>query len=133
MYRTRKPSGNIFSMSRSRLLLLIWLLTAPLVLPAQKSKTTKSQKSSKVVKAAPKATPNPVEDEKKVRDLVAFFQFMLNTLGSKQTSARDKDILITESYSKIFFDNKVQIEDDLDMDRKVITNKDVTAYLKDVD
>src|SRR6478752_221393 len=135
MHLTRKHSGNIFSMSRNRLLLFVLLLIVPMLSHAQKSKTSKSQKSSKtkVVKAAPKVAPNPVEDEKKVRDLVAFFQFMLNTLGSKQTSTRDKDVLITESYSKIFRDNKVQIEDDLDTDRKVITNKDVTAYLKDVD
>ena len=44
-----------------------------------------------------------------------------------------KEVLITESYSKIFRDSKVQIEDDLDEARDVITNKDVVAYLKDVD
>src|SRR6478736_8451311 len=136
MRLTKRLLENIFSMSRSRLLLFVLLLVVPLLSHAQKSKTAKSQKSSsktKVVKVAPKVAPNPVEDEKKVRDLVAFFQFMLNTLGSKQNSLLDKDVVITESYSKIFRDNKVQIEDDLDTDRKVITNKDVTAYLKDVD
>lgn len=114
---------------------------------AQKSKSSKSTKGNKsttakpattkppAVKTAPKVTvtPNATEDEQKVRDLVAFFQFMLNTLGSKNTSTRDKDVLITESYAKIFRDNHVQIEDDLDEDRKVTTNKDVVAYLKDVD
>ena len=58
---------------------------------------------------------------------------MLNTLGNVNTSSRDKDVLITESYSKIFRDGKVQVEDDLDEEREVITNKDVVAYLKDVD
>ncbi|HYG20193.1 MAG TPA: leucine-rich repeat domain-containing protein [Ohtaekwangia sp.] len=71
--------------------------------------------------------------EQKVRDMVAFLEYVLNTLGSSTTSSRDKDVLITESYTKIFRDAKVQIEDDLDADRKVITNKDVQAYLKDVD
>ena len=42
-------------------------------------------------------------------------------------------MLITESYTKIFRDAKVQVEDDLVEKRNVITNKDVQAYLKDVD
>jgi Leucine-rich repeat (LRR) protein len=77
--------------------------------------------------------PDPAEHEQKVRDIVAFLQYVLNTIGSKETSARDKDVLIRESYMKIFRDDKVQIEDDLDENRSVITNKDVQAYLKDVD
>lgn len=68
-----------------------------------------------------------------VRDMVGFFEYMLNTLGSKETSARDKDVIITQSFSKIFRDADVQVEDDLDENRDVITNKDVAAYLKDVD
>jgi Leucine-rich repeat (LRR) protein len=71
--------------------------------------------------------------EQKVKDMVAFLEYVLNTLGSSATSARDKDVLITESYTKIFRDSKVQIEDDLVEKRNVITNKDVQAYLKDVD
>jgi len=67
-----------------------------------------------------------------VRQMVSFFEYMLNTLGDKKTSARDKDVIITQSYEKIFRDDKVQIEDDLDENRDVITNKDVSAYLKDV-
>ncbi len=77
--------------------------------------------------------PDPAEHEQKVRDIVAFLQYVLNTIGSKETSARDKDVLIRESYTKIFRDDKVQVEDDLDEARSVITNKDVQAYLKDVD
>src|SRR5690606_13632804 len=76
--------------------------------------------------------PDPAEHEQKVRDIVAFLQYVLNTIGSKETSAREKDVLIRESYTKIFRDSKVQVEDDLDEDRSVITNKDVQAYLKDV-
>ncbi len=75
----------------------------------------------------------PLKHEQEVRDMVNFFQFMLNTLGDATTANRDKDVLVLESYSKIFRDAKVQVEDDLDPERKVITNKDVTAYLKDVD
>lgn len=82
---------------------------------------------------AQETRPDPAKHEQKVRDMVAFLEYVLNTLGSRETSARDKDVLIRESYTKIFRDSKVQIEDDLDDERKVITNKDVQAYLKDVD
>lgn len=105
--------------------------------PVKKTATTQKPKEEKP-KVPPKAKVDDAnrdasEDEKKVRDMVAFLEFMLNTIGSSSTSNRDKDVLITESYSKIFRDDKVQIEDDLDQNRTVITNKDVTAYLKDVD
>ncbi|MCM0042950.1 MAG: leucine-rich repeat domain-containing protein [Algoriphagus sp.] len=69
----------------------------------------------------------------KVEDQVQFLEFLLNTVGNPQTSARDKDVIIRESYLKIFRDGKVQVEDDLLLDRKVVTNKDVTAYLKDIE
>ncbi|MFD2200624.1 leucine-rich repeat domain-containing protein [Shivajiella indica] len=69
----------------------------------------------------------------KVEDQIQFLEYFLNTLGSHETPNRDKDVIIRESYQKIFRDGKVQVEDDLLLDRKVITNKDITAYLKDVD
>lgn len=69
----------------------------------------------------------------KVEDQVRFLEYFLNTVGSKDTPARDKDVIIRESYTKIFRDGKVQVEDDLLGDRKVITNKDITAYLKDIE
>lgn len=69
----------------------------------------------------------------KVEDQVQFLEFLLNTVGNTQTSARDKDVIIRESYLKIFRDGKVQVEDDLLQDRKVVTNKDVTAYFKDIE
>lgn len=65
--------------------------------------------------------------------LVRFFQFTLNTLGDSGTPAREKDIIIQESYLKFFQSPTVQVEDDLVPDRSVVTNKDVQAYLKDVD
>jgi hypothetical protein len=69
----------------------------------------------------------------KVEDQILFLEFLLNTVGNAETSARDKDVIIRESYLKIFRDAKVQVEDDLLQDRKVVTNKDVTAYLKDIE
>lgn len=71
--------------------------------------------------------------ENRVEDQVRFLEYLLNTLGSKNTNQRDKEVIIKESYQKIFLSAEVQIEDDLNESRKVITNKDVTAYLKDVD
>lgn len=73
------------------------------------------------------------ELSQKVDDQVRFLEYFLNTVGSSETNSRDKDVIIRESYKKIFRDEKVQVEDDLLLDRKVITNKDVTAYLKDIE
>lgn len=99
------------------------------------AKTTPAQATKKEPKklANEPGIDNASGDEKRVRDIIAFLEFVLNTLGSESTPARDKEVVITESYSKIFRDAKVQIEDDLDQTRSVITNKDVPAYLKDVD
>jgi hypothetical protein len=69
----------------------------------------------------------------KVEDQIRFLEYLLNTIGSSETSTRDKDVIIRESYLKIFRDGTVQVEDDLVLDRKVVTNKDVTAYLKDIE
>lgn len=73
------------------------------------------------------------QHEQEVKDIIKFLEFILNTLGSSESSARDKDVLVTESFTKIFRDGKVQVEDDLVEKRNVITYKDVQAYLKDVD
>lgn len=73
------------------------------------------------------------DHEAQARDVVGFLEYLLNTLGNPSTSTRDKDVIINQSYTKIFRDSTVQIEDDLDENRDVVTNKDVQAYLKDVD
>ncbi|MEJ2005773.1 MAG: hypothetical protein P8X57_12620 [Cyclobacteriaceae bacterium] len=73
------------------------------------------------------------KEEQQVRDIISFLEYMLNTLGDPETSARDKDVIVNESYAKVFRDSTVQVEDDLDENRDVITNKDVQAYLKDVE
>jgi Leucine-rich repeat (LRR) protein len=102
--------------------------STPKTQPAQ----TKKEQPKKQVANEP-AIDAATSDDKRVRDIVAFLEFVLNTIGSESTPVRDKETVITESYSKIFRDSKVQVEDDLDATRNVITNKDVTAYLKDVD
>src|SRR5258706_3372881 len=117
---------------------VMWLVMLTFSAAAQKQKPQNPAKTGQttVVKQTKPATApaviDPAEGEKKVKDMVAFLGFMLNTLGNSTTSARDKDVLIAESYSKIFRDAKVQVEDDLDEERSVITNKDVVAYLKDI-
>lgn len=68
-----------------------------------------------------------------IRRLMGFLEFSLNTLGSSETSTKEKEIIINESYQKAFLHEKVQIEDDLDENREILTYKDVQAYLKDVD
>ncbi len=75
--------------------------------------------------------PDPKIEE--VQSLVDFYEYMLNTVGAEKTPTRDKEVIITESFKKIFENENVQIEDDLIPDRKVITNKNVSAYLRDVD
>lgn len=112
----------------------LWLFTVSLFfIGASVFAHDKPQRSAKIPAPPSESVVDQANDEEKVRDLVAFFQLLLNTLGSSSSSARDKDIIITESYSKIFRDAKVQVEDDLAGTRSTITNKDVVAYLKDVD
>lgn len=67
------------------------------------------------------------------QDLISFLEFTLNAIGDNELSPKEKDIIISKSFLKIFRDDKVQIEDDLDDSRETVTNKDVQAYLKDVD
>ena len=65
--------------------------------------------------------------------LVKFFEGTLNFLGDPSSTVQEKEIIINESFAKIFVNAEVQIEDDLDDHRDVPINKDVRAYLKDVD
>ena len=69
----------------------------------------------------------------RVKDLVAFLEYTLNNMGGDRLLQKEKDIIITQSYTKFFRDSEVQIEDDLDPNRSTVTNKDVQAYLKDID
>lgn len=70
---------------------------------------------------------------KQSEQLIKFMEFTFNTLGDPNVSTREKDIIINQSYLKFFATNKVQIEDDLVEGRFTVTNKDVQAYLKDID
>ena len=71
--------------------------------------------------------------EKEVKSLISYLEETLNFIGDSATMQQEKEIVFTESWSKIFIDDKVQVEDDLDVNRKTPINKDVQAYLKDID
>lgn len=71
--------------------------------------------------------------KKEATQLVNYFAYTLNLIGSPNTLAKEKEIIINQSYAKIFLNENVQIEDDLDEYRTVPTNKNVQAYLKDID
>ena len=70
--------------------------------------------------------------EKQVAQLVNYLQGTLNFLGDPTQPAKEKEIIVNESYLKIFTDSEVQIEDDLDKNRDVPIYKNVQAYLKDI-
>ena len=79
-------------------------------------------------------SPEKIEEYKaNVQNLVDFLEYSFNTLGNSNTTARDKDVIINQSYAKIFVNGEVQVEDDLDDNRETLINKDVQAYLKDID
>mgnify|MGYP003289685856 CR=1 FL=1 len=87
-----------------------------------------------VVKSQPHLSEKSIKEYKsQVEQMVGFLQSTLNFIGDPENSAHDKDIIFKESYTKIFRDANVQIEDDLDESRGVSINKDVQAYLKDID
>jgi Leucine-rich repeat (LRR) protein len=79
-------------------------------------------------------SPAQIEEyQAQAGQLVSFLQYMMNVLGDKSATTQDKETIIRQSYLKAFRDAEVQIEDDLDENRNVVTNKNVQAYLKDID
>ncbi len=67
------------------------------------------------------------------KQLISYLEGTLNFLGDPDELQSDKDIIFNSSYLKFFKNDQVQIEDDLDENREIPLNKDVQAYLKDVD
>ena len=55
--------------------------------------------------------------ESEINNMISYLEETMNFLGDSTTSALEKEIVFTESWSKIFIDDKVQIEDDLDVNR----------------
>lgn len=81
------------------------------------------------------ALPDSIIEKKKeaVKDIVSALEYYLNVLGAERTSVGEKEVIINNSYSKLFAGPKVQIEDDLEASRSTPIFKDVQAYLKDID
>ena len=71
--------------------------------------------------------------ETEINNMMVYLEETMNFLGDSTSLPVEKEIVFTESWSKIFIDDKVQIEDDLDVNRNTPINKDVQAYLKDID
>lgn len=67
------------------------------------------------------------------KQLVKYLEGTMNFLGNPDELPSEKDIIFNQSYLKMFVDDEVQIEDDLDENREIPLNKDVQAYLKDID
>ena len=79
-------------------------------------------------------TANQIDEySNQSKQLIKYLEGTLNFLGNPDELPSDKDIIFNNSYLKIFKNNKVQIEDDLDENREISLNKDVQAYLKDID
>ncbi len=66
------------------------------------------------------------------KKLLQYLEDTFNFLGDSTQPVSEKEIIINQSYIKIFRDDKVQIEDDLDEKRRTPLNKDVQAYMKDI-
>lgn len=71
--------------------------------------------------------------ENEIQTMLTYLEETMNFIGDSATAPFEKEIVFTESWSKIFIDDKVQVEDDLDVNRNTPINKDVQAYLKDID
>jgi len=71
--------------------------------------------------------------EQEVEQLVSFLRYAMNSIGDAETPQKERETIINQSFLKVFRDAEVQIEDDLDLNRKVPINKNVQAYLKDID
>ncbi|MBM3436853.1 MAG: hypothetical protein FJY07_11625, partial [Bacteroidetes bacterium] len=50
--------------------------------------------------------------KKQVTELVKYFEETLNFLGDPSSVAKEKEIIVNDSYLKMFANDKVQIEDD---------------------
>ena len=119
-------SLRLHILKKPQFLLLQMLVGGMLLLPgiSQAQGTQAAEDSSLYMK---------IEQYKgEAQSLVYFIEYMFNVLGDPEASTAEKDVIIQESYLKVFRDAKVQIEDDLVPNRKVVTNKDIPAYLKDI-
>ena len=105
-----------------RKIALLSLLLLGIVFGAQAQKNQKKQSKDEVAKY-----------EAEISNMMTYLEETMNFLGDSTSLPVEKEIVFTESWSKIFINDEVQIEDDLDVNRSTPINKDVQAYLKDID
>ncbi len=102
--------------------------------PAPKADKVKETQKDTRSTAVINFTPEQIESFKQQSSqLVKFFEGTLNFLADKRNPVKEKQTIVTSSYLKSFWDDKVQVEDDLDEKRLVSLYKDIPAYLTDVD
>lgn len=114
---------------RNLLCITLCIMPAFLFAQGQNDSSAIAQNKSEELKLSGEELAN---FEKQARQLVSFMEFAFNTLGSADAEYKDKHTIIEQSFLKFFKNEKVQIEDDLET-RDMVTNKDVQAYLKDID
>ncbi len=99
---------------------------------AQKKGSTNG-KPAEVTSKAGMIAANKIDTFKlQVIPLVKFFESSLNFLADPRNAVNEKQTILSQSYLKWCWDDKVQIEDDLDENRMVPLYKDMPAYLSDV-
>ena len=78
-------------------------------------------------------TPEEVKNySDQCKNMIKYLEGTFNFLGDSTQVPAEKEIIINDSYLKIFQSDETQIEDDLDPDREVPIMKDVQAYMKDI-
>lgn len=102
--------------------LVLLLLFVTLTATAQKKKQNKTLTKEEIAAY-----------ETEITKMVNYLQETFNFIGDPEQTTQEKEIVFSQSYTKIFQNNKVQIEDDLDTKRNANLTKDVQAYLKDID
>ncbi len=75
----------------------------------------------------------PDPEIKQAAAMVEAVEYYFNLVGAKRTKTQEKETIINESYKKLFLNDRVQVEDDLQENRSTQIFKDIQAYLKDID
>lgn len=112
---------NVESVKCTVLVLLLLFVT--LTATAQKKKKQNNALTKEEIAAY----------ETEITKMVNYLQETFNFIGDPEQTTQEKEIVFSQTYTKIFQNNKVQIEDDLDTQRNANLTKDVQAYLKDID
>ena len=113
---------------KKTVVLAILLCFISIIAPAQKKNQNKNQNKNTSLTKEELAVY-----ETEIRKMVNYLQETLNFIGDPTQTAQEKEIVFSQTYAKIFQNDKVQIEDDLDTKRNTNLSKDVQAYLKDID